>query len=207
MIRKATQLDLMEIAVLHTECFLDSKLGLNLLLKYYKEFLKAGDIFLINADGTNINGFVVGTHLPSIRQNNFIKNNSVELGIRTLQLLITFDKDTWIRVWKRVFSFIKCHSSPPASENSVNVTTGETYPILVSICVSKDCKGKGIGRKLVKEFEKQLFVLGYQGYTLAVRKTNDRAVRFYKKLGMSVYRETASEYGLRKRLVGFTIDS
>lgn len=204
MIRKATQVDLMEIVALHTKCFPDSKLGMHLLFKYYKEFLEAGDIFLVNVDDTNINGFVVGTHLPSVRQNNFIKNNTVELGIRTLQLLITFDKGTWIRVWKRIFSLL--NANPSASEKKPNDNTGENYPILVSICVSNDCKGKGIGRKLVEEFEKQLLNLGYQGYTLAVRKTNDRAVRFYKKLGMSLYRETAAEYGLRKRLVGFTID-
>ena len=50
---------------------------------------------------------------------------------------------------------------------------------LLSICVSKDSKGKGISKALVEEFERRITTLGYEGYTLTVHKMNERANHFY----------------------------
>lgn len=207
MIRSAKYEDLMNISILHTKCFPDSKLGLDMSLRYYEEFLMADDVFLVDEEGININGFVMGTSSLGVRQNNFVRNNSIRLVTRILQLCIKFDKDTWIRIWKSGSSFIKQRLLTFVGKDNINEVSGKTYLNLVSICVSDDCRGTGIGRKLVKEFEKQLIILGYQGYKLSVRKANSRAIQFYRKLNMSVYKETESRYEFRKKIVGTTIGS
>lgn len=71
---------------------------------------------------------------------------------------------------------------------------------LLSICVSKDAKGLGIARLLVDEFEERVTKYGYEGYTLTVHKSNERANAFYKKIGMSVYKESDNEYGYLKKV-------
>jgi len=198
MIRTATQDDLKDIAVLHKECFPDyflTKLGLNLLAKYYKEFMTAGDIFLIDIDANTLNGLLVGTPLSSVGRNNFIKHNRIALVLRVLWLCIKFDNDTW----DRVFGYIK--PSMRQNDNNSEVNPSEIEPSLLSICVSDNCKGKGIAKNLVEEFGKRLIVAGYRGYTLTVHKSNTRANNFYEKMGMTTYKETDSEYGYRKRLV------
>jgi len=75
-----------------------------------------------------------------------------------------------------------------------------SYLTLLSICVSPEYKGKGLAMQLVEDFEKRLINNGYNGYTLTVHKTNSRANKFYRKLFMSIYKETKNEYGYIKRL-------
>jgi ribosomal protein S18 acetylase RimI-like enzyme len=72
---------------------------------------------------------------------------------------------------------------------------------LLSICVAKNAKGTGVSKALVEEFEKRVKQLGYEGYTLTVRKANNRANNFYKKIGMDIYKESDSEYGYIKKLI------
>jgi len=72
---------------------------------------------------------------------------------------------------------------------------------LLSICVSKKAKGTGVSKSLIEEFENRLLGKGYTRYTLTVYKNNSRAINFYNKIGMTVYKETESEYGYFKDLL------
>ncbi len=202
MIKTATHDDLKGIAALHTECFPDyflTKLGLNLLIKYYKEFMTIDDIFIIDVDDKFIiNGLLVGTQISSVGRNNFIKHNYITLGLRVLWLCIKLDKDTW----DRVFGFIKFFKKQ--SDNNDDTKTkeyswpSEIEPRLLSVCVSSRCRGKGIAKSMMEEFERRLIVEGYHGYALTVHKLNVCANNFYKKMGMVICKETNSEYEYRK---------
>lgn len=133
MIRSAKAEDLNQIAALHIECFPDyflSKLGLNLLTKYYKEFMTPEDIFLIYVDDKRINGLLVGTPNSSIGRNNFIKNNMFVLSLQILRLCIKLDKDTWNRVLEYVKNFVTPKRSSKIAKIQLNL------PSLLSICVS-----------------------------------------------------------------------
>lgn len=197
MIRSAKQDDLKNIAVLHIECFPDyflTRLGLSLLAKYYKEFITIDNIFLISVEDSKVNGLLVGTPSSAVGRNGFIRKNLIALLLRMLWLCIKFDKETWKRVFGLINSFrILQNANNKAKNNQIN-----TEPSLLSICVSENYKGKGIAKKLMREFERQLVITGYHGYNLTVHKSNQRAIKFYEKLGLVVYRETKSEYGYKK---------
>jgi hypothetical protein len=65
MIKIATENDLNNIASLHIKCFQNyflTKLGFNLLVNYYKEFIKKEDIFLISVDNRGGNQWIFGRH-------------------------------------------------------------------------------------------------------------------------------------------------
>ena len=55
---------------------------------------------------------------------------------------------------------------------------------LRSIYVLADCWGKGVGRSLFEKAAEVLKERGYAGFYLWVLKENERARRFYEKMGM-----------------------
>jgi len=202
MIRNANLNDLNEIAKLHTESFEDHflpKLGLKLLANYYKEFMDENNIFIVSINQNNrIDGFVLGTQNSAIGRKKFIENNKIALSLRVALLCLKFDKDTWDR--------IKGFIEKLFLKREKKVTVNNDLPSfkvlsLLSICVAKNAKGTGVSKALVEEFEKRVKQLGYEGYTLTVRKANNRANNFYKKIGMDIYKESDSEYGYIKKLI------
>ncbi len=204
MIREANLKDLNEIAELHMQSFENHflpKLGLKLLSKYYKEFLDEGNVFLISVDEkTNkINGLILGTPNSAIGRNRFINNNKIRLLLRILVLCLKLDKDTWIRVFSLIKSFVLLDRSKKVALN--NDKPNLKVLTLLSICVSNQYKGKGIFKILVENLEQKLIKCGYEGYILTVHKTNDRANNFYDKLSMRIYKESDTEFGYIKQLV------
>ena len=54
------------------------------------------------------------------------------------------------------------------------------------LCVSSDCRGMGIGKKIFNFVKSEAKKYGCDDITLAVWNGNENAVSFYKKMGMSV---------------------
>jgi ribosomal protein S18 acetylase RimI-like enzyme len=202
MIRNANLNDLNEIAKLHIESYENHflpKLGPKLLSNYYKEFTDDSN-FLVSIDDNNkINRVLLGTSASAIGRNKFIKINKIRLTLQLLWLCLKLDKDTWIRVSRFIWSFLPIKNTKATKITDSNKLSLKVLNIL-SICVSPDSKGKGVSKALVEEFEERLNKLGYTGYKLTVHKTNSRANRFYKKIGMRIYKESDTAYGYIKQL-------
>jgi ribosomal protein S18 acetylase RimI-like enzyme len=201
MIRNVEISDMAEIARLHMESFESHflpKLGVKLLTKYYEAFFDNKNIFLVNINDKNrIDGLVLGTPDSSVGRNNFIKNNKLRLSLRILLLCLLLEKDTWVRVKGRFLPSKINDNNVISSQDISNLKTIS----LLSICVSQHSKGKGVSKALVDTFEDRLPKLGYDAYRLSVHKDNDRANNFYKKIGMSIYKESGTEYSYVKQTV------
>jgi len=59
----------------------------------------------------------------------------------------------------------------------------------LSISILPDCRGQGIGSKMMKKLFELLRERGYQQTSLSVQKEN-RAVRFYERLGYKIVERT-----------------
>jgi len=118
----------------------------------------------------------------------------IRLSLRILLLCIKLDKDTWSRVFKFIKTLPKKQVNVASSKSQVKMMS------ILSICVSNKMKGKGVSKALVEDFEKQLTERGIDGYTLSVKKTNERAIAFYKKMNMNIYTESEYAYGFKKLL-------
>lgn len=197
MIREANFNDLTEIAQLHIQSFENHflpKLGVKLLSQYYKEFMTEKNIFLVSVNDNNqIDGLVLGTQSSDEGRNRFIKNNIFRLFVRMCLLCLKFDKDAWSRILAFIRNRLYRVINNKKKSNSKRVSSSSFS--LLSICVSQKVKGRGVSRSLIEEFENRLANLGYEYYTLTVQKSNMRAINFYNKLHMSIYRETDTEYG------------
>lgn len=56
-------------------------------------------------------------------------------------------------------------------------------PWLESLHVIRDQRGRGLGKRLIRETAKRLLAAGYRSMSLGVILGNDRASRFYERLG------------------------
>jgi ribosomal protein S18 acetylase RimI-like enzyme len=151
--------------------------------------------------GGGINGFLVGTVSSENGRNNFIKDNKFALTLRVLWLCFKFDKSVWLRVFKFIRSMEKKLINKKYILTSESSRLNEGIIRLLSICVSKNSRCKGIAKEMVEEFERLLIDKGYKGYALTVYKSNINANIFYKKIDMKIYKKTRSIYKYRKNLV------
>lgn len=72
-----------------------------------------------------------------------------------------------------------------------NSITGRIY----SLAVDSSCRGKGIGRQLLREMMDQLAQRGAGKVYLEVESTNASAIALYERMGFSVTDEIADYYG------------
>lgn len=54
---------------------------------------------------------------------------------------------------------------------------------ITNVSVARDCRGEGIGYKMVKQLIERGVGIGIKDYTLEVRASNEPAIRLYEKLG------------------------
>ena len=54
---------------------------------------------------------------------------------------------------------------------------------ITNVSVARDCRGEGIGYKMVKQLLERGVGIGVKDYTLEVRASNESAIRLYEKLG------------------------
>ena len=190
--RNATNDDLNEIAKLHKLCFKEyflTSLGVNLLGKYYKEYLNEGAPFVLAENDENeIIGFCMGYQDATTQAHkNFQSNNKIRLATRLFFLCCAFNKNAWIRVIAKIKSIFRRakHRKDPVKKNNKSNTVGS----LLSICLDSKYRGTDIAKTLVIKFEDELKAMGIEEYTLSVYSTNARARAFYEKTGFSFHCE------------------
>jgi len=191
--RIATTTDLANIAQVHISCFpgtFIASFGNKLIENYYEEYIKEENLFIIAEEGNEILGFCMGYRTGSKARENFMQKNKLRLALRMAWLCLTFNK----LAISKCLAFIK----PKKTSNEVRKPQAEGD--LLSICVTDACKGKGVAKDLVSEFEKLLRDKGIADYTLSVYKTNKRAIHFYEKCGLSFYEDRNDEIKMYKKL-------
>lgn len=187
-IRNATISDLEQISVVHKECFPDSfstQLGLELLSKMYLEYItESPELFLVSTDGSRITGFVMGYYYSQEDcLSKFQRNNRTKFVLKTILLILKGNKPAW----KKLSSFLKKTTFRTVDE-TVNKYSADEKADLLSICVLKPYRGKGIANHLIKQYEQVLRSNQKKLCTLTVATENGRGIAFYEKNGYSVCR-------------------
>lgn len=192
--RDATESDLNNIANLHITCFKGTFIaywGENLIAKYYQKFLEEGGPFVLAIDDDKLVAFCMGYYDGSNARNAFLQENKLRLAVRMLVLCLSFNKLVLKKCWNFVFSAKK------KGEHDAKKVKAEAD--LLSICVLKTYRGKGISVELVKQFEERVVAAGKNDLMLAVYQDNGRAIAFYKKMGYAIACEDGDEYIMHKK--------
>ncbi len=195
--RKATEEDLHQVALIHKESFggsFISSLGIGLIKKFYYEYLIEDCPFVIAVSDDGIIGFSMGYYNGSRGTERFIKNNRLHLVFRCFLRMILLDKQVIFRVKNYIKACIYIR------KNTSSSTISELSADLLSICVIDKYKGKGVSMELITYFESLLKDKGAHHFTLSVLKKNERALNFYKKVGMKICFENESKYIMIKQI-------
>jgi ribosomal protein S18 acetylase RimI-like enzyme len=197
-IRNAQESDLSAIAGIHKAQFESHFLGqysTTLLACFYRSFLGKNLSFLVHETANTVDGFVLGGEsagLGSCRMT-FVRKNLLRcLGESLLRPRL------WRDAAQRAIGLL--HFPRRAETPADNKSQAGPKMEILSIAVSKDTMGKGVGAALIVAFEKSIQASHVEHYDLVVVKENRRASRFYEKSGFQVIEDDGLRLFLRKTL-------
>ena len=189
-----------KVTELHLWAFKDH---LNILLgkRYIRSFLSwfiktDGSVNVVGIDDNeNVSGYIVGASWG------YQKNmNKDLLVIASVEML----KRPWIFFHKKILQSLWLRSKTMLGLNKFIETTREKYSgkiiSLVGIGVSKEAVGKGIAPAMMDKFIELARQKGYDYARLSVYKTNDRARKFYEKMGWTPEESNTAVMGYYKKL-------
>ena len=194
-----------KIAQVHMKCFEGyflTSFGEKLIQKYYEEFFREKELFVIAEEDGAIIGFVMGYLKGSRARSNFEKNNRRELAKNLIIRCLKFDKLAIKKCFAKLINILKKTKTTVS-----NQTNEENIGDLLSICVLPQWRGNNVAGEIVKKFEDLLKENGVTTYTLSVLKDNMRARRFYEKLGFEICRESKDEVKYIKNIGGYNENS
>jgi len=203
-IRYAGYSDLDEIAKIHKESYPEdhflNELGLFLINKFYKSFLKYPTIFLVCIKCKKICGFILGleSHILTKAKHDFIKENQRGLVVCVIHRI--FSIKFILKFLPRFINLIKDLLYKRLKQRNTS-TSSENFFILLSIAASNEVRGRGVANFLLDNFEKKLKEDDVKKYALSVRKSNLRAVKFYKKKNFYIEKENKTKIYMCKLLI------
>lgn len=180
-IKKLMTPDIEGVVAVHVSAFTGfflTTLGTVFLKKYYRSVIGDNDSICIGCENEkgNIIGFAVGNRLSKGFHLNILRRNWMRFTLEGIRLAI-LRPAAIMRLYKNL------------NKNS-NESDNGLYAELLSIGVSDKAEGKGIGGKLIGEFER---LAGQSGATKVCLTTdkfnNERILGFYLKNGYQVYYE------------------
>lgn len=163
--------------------FFLSSLGKKFLTEYYNGFIttESGIIFVYSEKG-EILGFVAGSSQPNGFYSRMIIRRLFPFTLSALPIIL--------RNPTLLPHILRAFQNPEKRELKNNIAT------LFSISVLPSCQGKGIGKKLVLEFIKEVEFRKLSHVNLTTDKFNNVKVnQFYQKIGFSYVRSFSTPEG------------
>ncbi len=166
---------------IHLAAFKDfflTTLGSGFLNTYYSSALKSTESISICTIDENdqIVGFSMGCIVAKGFHKQLVKQNFLAFMIQGVIILFSKPSAIW-RLAKNI-------------EKNKNKIDDGNYAELLSIAVSPDAKGTGIGKKMITQFEEEAIVKGCSKIALTTDYyNNDDVIAFYKKSGYEVFYE------------------
>ncbi len=166
---------------IHLEAFEDfflSTLGSGFLNTYYSACLKSTESISICTvdDNGRLIGFSIGSAKAKGYHKRLVKQNFLAFFLQGIAIL--FSKP--YALWRLVLNMEK---------NKINDDDGN-YAELLSIAVSPNAKGAGIGKEMIAHFEAEAKTKGCKKIALTTDYyNNDDVIAFYRKSGYEVFYE------------------
>ena len=177
-IRKANIDDVKDISKLHQFAFdkdyFTYMFSTKMLIRFYSTLISLNNYNYLAIDNeNNALGFIIAGFKTKASINIFIKKNVLSLSF----ILLRHPKF----LFKKIKTFFQ--------RNSNNEFISRANLRLLSIAVNKASEQKGVGTKLLEQFEYDLKLNGKDIYGLSVKKNNINAIKFYLKNNFKVERE------------------
>lgn len=168
MIKEVTSEDIPQVAKIHKQelpGFL-SELGEDFLKKFYEVSLDIPEMFtLVDIENEQVLGFITGTTK--------VKGLYKRVLLKDITSFIFLFSNNLFTHPQNIVKMAKTLSYPGFADD---------VPELLTIAVEKDCRNRGIGKKLFLQTAKEFQKRGYQKFRVSVYERLP-ANEFYKKIG------------------------
>ncbi len=177
--RKAIPSDYKQFARIHIQAFEGfflTTLGIDFLYTYYLSCLKDKNTIAVCAYNENeeIIGFASGSVWSKGYNKNIVLSNPFRFGMATVKIIFT-----------KPLALVRLLNN--LTKNNNKDDKGD-YAELLSIGILPSYKGKGIGRQILIEFEKQAVTFNSKRISLTTDYyNNEDIVEFYKKLDYEIF--------------------
>lgn len=197
-IREINKDEILAVVGVHNDSFKKfflTELGDDFLKVYYNAIRKSNKAVLIACFNQNeLSGFCVATELSKGFNKDLIFNNLIDFTLVGLKLFFTKPR-ALIRLFKNL------------SKSDDNANDTGNYAELLSIGVSNNMQGQGIGTKLLNELE--ILLKNRECFVLSLTTdfyNNENTIKFYKSLGYEVNYEFTTYpnrkmYRLNKKII------
>lgn len=190
-IREATSIDIKGIVAVHNSAFKGfflTELGNSFLELYYSSYLKEQTAVLLVAEKDNeIVGFSSATTTSAGFNTRLVKNDFIRYALRGCAIALTKPK-AFVNLFKNW-----SHRDPSIVDNG-------DYAELMSIAVSPNVQGGGIGKQLIQNTEDRVKDLNASRFSLTTDYYNNvSTIAFYNRCGYDVMYEFTA-YPNRKML-------
>lgn len=176
--------DFKTVSRIHHDAFSDfflTSLGIGFLQTYYRATLKSAESISVCAEDAegNILGFAIGCVNSKGYHKRLIYNNLFPFLLRGINVFFVKPKSL-IRLVKNF-------------EKKDSIIDNGDYAELLSIAVLPSVKGTGLGKELIKMFEKEAISAGCNKIALTTDGINNEdVINFYKRSGYVVFYEFVS---------------
>jgi ribosomal protein S18 acetylase RimI-like enzyme len=175
-ITKVNNSDIAEISKLHKIAWSKDHFtyyfNINFLQKYYELLIKTEEYCIVAKENNEIMGYIIGGTKSKVAIDYFVKKHWFYL--------------LWILVIHPKFIIEKFFGLINKLFNKTINKKGKIVTIFI-ILVNPKFQNKGIGQKLIENFEILLLENGINEYGLSVRKNNKKGEKFYFRMGFSEY--------------------
>ena len=204
MIRFAKWNDLEGVARVHAKCFPNSYvtqlskvnwLGKDLLPVFYQTFFNDNpELFVVAEDDNHkIVGFCMGYYMDKDDQiARFMVENSFWISIKTLLLLLIFNKYAWNKLLSH-FLYKSSQSDWTIVNDKYECYSNDQRGDLLSVCVLPECRGKQYAQGMMELYIKSMKEHGWKLCLLSVKQDNSRAIHYYERNGFELYRTRGNE--------------
>lgn len=178
-VSRASVADVPSIVKVHMSAFPDfflTKLGAHFLHTYYRAFVMSDDgcVLCAKDDTGEVVAFCAAAYLSSGFNKRLVKKRLVPFMIEGIHLLFS-RPNSLIRLIKNF------------SKTSDQEEDSGQYAELFSIATEQELQGKGLGKMLIEELEKELLRVGVHEVSLTTdANDNEPTLAFYKKIGYEI---------------------
>lgn len=206
--RAATLEDMNEVAYVHIITqpeYFTSTLGVDLLSKFYTEFLKEDDLFVlaIDEETERIVGFCMGNWYGSRAEKRWESKYQTQIIKRLFMKCLQFNTLAISRVFRQIKDIILKPVKKDLQKDAY-------YSHLLSLGVLPEYRGQHIASKMIDLFEKKCLnsssrmsipcISKDRICTIGAYKWNIAGCNLYKAKGYSVYHEDRKKLKFRKNL-------
>jgi ribosomal protein S18 acetylase RimI-like enzyme len=168
--------------------FDDKRLFFLIFIFYYTKYEPEHCFVAVDSPTDTVVGFIVGTPDTSAQAPRFQRTMPLRIVLRAL-LVTSWRYPSTLKTLQGMWRMAQ-----EITEQGLDATTLAEYPAHLHVNLFPEYQGMGIGTRLMRCYEQHLISHKAAGVHLQTSNYNQKAIPFYRKMGFTIIKETATAH-------------